>query len=470
MNLLCFDESLEQFASSIAILSDNGLCLTYAELAKRVELLREKICGGKQLVFIQCGLNAQSIICYLAALRAGQTALLINADLDEKSIGELKQHYQPEWIFEPVANHQSYEYEEEGYGLRRTQSTSRTPIHPDLALLLSTSGTTGSPKMVKLTRKNLYANVTSIIEYLSIDQDDRAITSLPMHYSYGLSVINTHLAAGGTLILTDKSMMTREFWDTFKKYKATSLAGVPYHYEMLLRLRFFDMQLPSLKTLTQAGGKLGPKYVQQFADYAREKNIRFFVMYGQTEATARISYIPAERVSECISSIGTAIPGGKLWLQDSEGKVIEEEDQEGELVYQGPNVMMGYATCRDDLAAGDTFCGRLPTGDLARRDGGGFFTITGRLKRIVKIFGNRVNLDEVEHLLKRHGFDALCGGEDNAMLIVLTDESAQAEVKKCVTTSLGVHQSAIKTAVVAKFCITDAGKIDYRKTFQSVAS
>ncbi len=468
MNMLHFDESLEQVAKSTAILSDNGSHLTYAELAARVECLRKKLCGGKQLVFILCALNSQTIIGYLATLRAGQAAMLINAELDKKNIEYLKQQYQPEWIFEPLENHRSYEYEEDGYGLRRARTICWKPINSDLALLLSTSGTTGSPKMVKLTKENLYANATSIIEYLSIGQDERMVTSLPIHYSYGLSVINTHLAAGGTIILTDKSMMTREFWDVFKKYKATSLSGVPYHYEMLLRLRFFDMNLPSLKTMTQAGGKLNPKYVQKFVDYAQAKNIRFFLMYGQTEATARISYVPTEKVSEKIASIGIAIPGGKLWLQDINGKVIEEEDKEGELVYEGPNVMMGYATCRDDLAAGDELYGRLLTGDLAKRDADGFFTITGRLKRFVKIFGNRVNLDEVEQLLKSNGFNALCGGEDNSLIIVLTVESAQSEAKKCVVSSLGVHHSAINTAVVTKFCITDSGKIDYRKTFQSL--
>lgn len=468
MNLLHFDESLEQFAHSTAILTDNGPSITYAELGVRVERVREKISGDKQLVCILCGLNTQSIVGYLATLRAGQTAMLINAELDADKIEYLKQQYQPEWIFEPVENHRSCEYVENGYGLRRARNSCAKPINSELALLLSTSGTTGSPKMVKLTKENLYANATSIVEYLSIGRDERAITSLPMHYSYGLSVINTHLAAGATIILTDQSMMTREFWDIFKKYEATSLAGVPYHYEMLLRLRFFDMDLPSLNTLTQAGGKLNPQYVQRFVHYAQEKNIRFFVMYGQTEATARISYIPAEKVSENVASIGVALPGGKLWLRNSNGEVIEEEEQEGELVYEGPNVMMGYATCRDDLAGGDELGGRLLTGDLATRDNDGFFTITGRMKRFLKIFGNRVNLDEVEQLLKSKGFDALCGGEDNSMLIVLTDASARSEAKKCVVTSLGIHHSGITTALVNKFFVTDSGKIDYRKTFASV--
>ncbi len=464
-----FDESLEEFADSTALLQDNGLKVSYAELAAKVERLREKLSGEKQLIFILCGANIQSIVAYLASLRTGQTAALINGELSATNLVALEQQYQPQWIFEPVNQHRTYEYKEDGYGLRRAQYPCSKGFHSELALLLSTSGTTGSPKMVKLTKKNLYANAASIVEYLSIDQDERAITSLPMHYSYGLSVLNTHLATGATIVLTDKSMISRDFWDVIKKYKVTSLAGVPYHYEMLLRLGFFNMELPSLKTLTQAGGKLSPKYVQRFATYAYDKKIRFFVMYGQTEATARISYIPAEKIADNPESIGMTIPGGKLWLQNSAGALVEENDQEGELVYEGPNVMMGYATCREDLAAGDELCGKLLTGDLAKRTPNGFFTITGRLKRFVKIFGNRVNLDEVEELLKRKGFDAICGGVDNSMIIVLTDESVQDEAKKCVVTSLGVHHSAINVAIVDKFYVTVSGKIDYKKNLRHAA-
>ncbi len=460
---LCFDESLEQFADSTALIQEDGLKVSYAELAAKVECMREKLSGEKRLIFILCGANTQSIVAYLVSLRTGHTAALINSELNAANLVALEQQYKPDWIFEPVNQHRRYEYKEDGYGLRRSQYQNTKDLHSDLALLLSTSGTTGSPKMVKLTKKNLYANAASIIEYLLIDKDERAISSLPMHYSYGLSVLNTHLATGATIVLTDKSMISRDFWDIMKKYKVTSFAGVPYHYEMLLRLGFFKMELPSLKTLTQAGGKLSPKYVQKFATYAHDKNIRFFVMYGQTEATARISFIPADQIVDNPESVGLTIPGGKLWLQNSVGTPVKGYDQEGELVYEGSNVMMGYATCREELAAGDELCGKLLTGDLAKRMANGFFTITGRLKRFVKIFGNRVNLDDVEELLKRKGFDAICGGEDNSMVIVLTDESVKDEAKKCVVTALGVHHSAINVVIVDKFYVTASGKIDYKK-------
>ncbi len=465
MSMCRFDDSLEHFSDSIAIFQDEKPEICYSELAAKVSALAAVLSGSKQLVFILCGANVSSIVAYLAALRADQAAVLLNGELETSALDSLLVQYQPEWIFEPVQTERSYEYQDDGHGLRKTAYRGGSRIHPDVALLLSTSGTTGSSKMVKLTKQHLYSNAAAIVEYLGIDANERAITSLPMHYSYGLSILNSHLAVGATIVLTDKSLVSREFWNIFTKYKVTSFAGVPYHYEMLLRLRFFDMDLPALKTLTQAGGRLSPQHVEQFANHAKRTGMRFFVMYGQTEASPRISYVPADAIADNPESIGISIPGGKLWLQDSSGTPIEGVDQEGELVYEGPNVMMGYATCRKDLASGDVLHRILATGDLAKRCANGYFSISGRLKRFIKIFGNRVNLDEVEQLLKKSGIDALCGGEDNRLLVALIDQTRVEEVKKCVVTSLGVHHSSIHTVVVKQFCSTSSGKIDYRKTF-----
>ncbi len=466
--MLCFDESLDQFAGATALFLDDNEQISYSELAGKVAALVRIFPAEKQLVFILSEIHVQTIVAYLAALRAGQAAVLLNANMDASAFDLLLQQYQPEWIFEAVQTGHSYEYKENGHGLRRTHYRDNSTIHPDVALLLSTSGTTGSSKMVKLTKENLYHNAAAIVEYLAIDSNERAISSLPLHYSYGLSVLNSHLAAGAAIVLTDTSMMSRDFWDVLKECKVTSFAGVPYHYEMLLRLRFFNMDLPDLKTLTQAGGRLSSKFIRKFADHAATAGMRFFVMYGQTEASPRISYVPAGGIADNPESIGIAIPGGKLWLQDSNGNIIEKDNEEGELIYEGPNVMMGYATCRDDLATGDEFHNILPTGDLAKRSANGYFTISGRLKRFIKIFGNRVNLDEVELLLQNKGYDALCGGEDNHLWVAVTDHAVAGDAKKYVTSALGIHHSAIETFTVETFPTTDSGKIDYRKTFSAL--
>ena len=466
--MLCFDESLGQFSDSTALFPGNNEQLSYSDLDAKVTAFAGVFPTEKQLVFILSETNVQTIVAYLATLPAGQVAVLLNAGIEASAFDSLLQQYQPEWIFERVQTCHSYEYKENGHGLRRTHAQHHSIIHPDVALLLSTSGTTGSSKMVKLTKENLYHNATSIVEYLAIDKNERAISSLPLHYSYGLSVLNSHLAVGASIVLTDTSMMSRDFWNVLKEYKVTSFAGVPYHYEMLLRLKFFDMDLPDLKTLTQAGGRLSSKFISKFADHAAAAGLRFFVMYGQTEASPRISYVPADGLADNPESIGVAIPGGKLWLQDSHGNVIEKDDEEGELVYEGPNVMMGYATCRDDLALGDQLHNILPTGDLAKRSANGYFSISGRLKRIIKIFGNRVNLDEVESLLRNKGYDALCGGEDNHLWVALTDQIVADDAKKYVTSALGVHHSAIQTLIVERFSTTASGKIDYQKIFSAL--
>jgi acyl-coenzyme A synthetase/AMP-(fatty) acid ligase len=469
---LAFDRTLEQFGDAPALVAADGTILSHAELAATADRIGQHLPREKELVFILCGRNPATVAGYLAVLRANQAAALLDSELAPTTLTALEKQYRPEWIFEPVATGQDYLWRELGYGLRRTDDGSREHgiIHPDLALLLSTSGTTGSPKMVRLSRDNLHANAAAIVEYLGIGSQDRAVTTLPFHYSYGLSIVNTHLAAGASLVLSEESLMSRAFWDLCKTRQVTSLAGVPYHYEILLRLRFFSMDLPCLRTLTQAGGRLRPGIVQQFAEHAAKSGRRFFVMYGQTEAAPRIAYLPPELAARHPDSIGIAIPGGRLWLQDDDGRIIDQADREGELVYQGPNVMLGYARCREDLGAGDELGGILHTGDRARRDNQGLYTITGRQQRFLKLFGNRINLDEVERLLEKNGCQALCGGKDDALLILVTDPAAEQRARDCVTSTLGVHHSAVSVQTVARFQVSESGKLDYRKTFAALGN
>jgi acyl-CoA synthetase (AMP-forming)/AMP-acid ligase II len=228
--------------------------------------------------------------------------------------------------------------------------------------LLTTSGSTGSPKLVRLTLANVLANAHSIVSYLDIQPGERSIQSLPMQYSYGLSLINSHLVAGATVVLTRHSFLRPEFWAAFDHTACTSFAGVPYIYETLYRLRFDPRRHVSLRTMTQAGGALRHDIIQSFYERTRAAGSRFFVMYGQTEATARISYVPCECLGKKIGSVGIAIPHGYLALAPLEDSQLQE------LLYSGPNVMMGYADSVADLSAGDALGGTLHTGDLARQD------------------------------------------------------------------------------------------------------
>ena len=261
------------------------------------------------------------------------------------------------------------------------------PVHEKLALLLATSGSTGSPKLVRLSRENVESNARAIREYLKLDETERPITTLPMQYTYGLSILNSHLLAGGCILMTKESCVQEGFWKFFREQKATSLGGVPYTYQILKRLRFFEQEFPWLRSMTQAGGKLPADLVTEVGTWAQARGIRFYVMYGQTEATARMSYLPPEDCLKKPGSIGIPVPGGKFSLLGEDGEPVCGTGVDGELIYEGANVSLGYAKNKEDLMRGDENRGVLHTGDIARRDADGYYYIAGRKKRFIKLYG-----------------------------------------------------------------------------------
>ena len=283
-----------------------------------------------------------------------------------------------------------------------------------------------------------------------------------MNYTYGLSIINTHLYVGATVLLTDRTLMQKEFWKFLKEQNATSFGGVPYTYEMLDKLRFYRMELPSLRTMTQAGGKLTPELHAKFAEYAANSNRSFVVMYGQCEATARMGYLPAHKAVEKKGSMGIAIPGGEFSLIDASGNKIVTPYTPGELVYRGENVTLGYAECSADLAKGDERHGVLETGDMAQFDEDGYYYIVGRKKRFLKIYGNRVNLDETDRLVKgKFNIDAACAGIDDHMFIFLTDEAMSDAVKDYITATTKLNPAAFRTVIIPEIPRNDSGKTKY---------
>jgi len=448
----------------------SGRTLTYDDLLSLTSDW-EKILRStrKRLVALFCDNSTASLAVYLAALRTRQTLMLNNSTTDPSLVQTLCERYQPDLVIHASASALLHD------GYTRTASPSPTlslataerpcedTIFPDTAVLLSTSGTTGSPKLIRLSYGNLQANAKSIAQYLDITERETPVTALPLSYSYGLSVVNSHLSAGASLLCTNASMMTKEFWAQFQEHRCTSFAGVPFSYAMLERLRFEQMTLPSLRTITQAGGRLAPEKIQLFADIAKRKDFRFFVMYGQTEATARIAYVPSNRLADKIGSIGIPIPGGHLKLQQH-GHTITEPYQEGELVYSGPNVMLGYADSRASLSRGDELQGTLLTGDLGHRDPDGYYYITGRMKRFVKIFGLRLNLDEVEKMLESSlGLPIACVGTDDVLHVLLETHSDTAvlDAQKRVLTLYKLHYSAVDVRRIDHMPVTSSGKKDY---------
>ena len=413
---------IDKYVQQLAIIADDGRRLTYAELGDLVATKAKSLQRGV-LQFCLCKNTIEGIVEYLACLEAGAPVVMLDATKDAESIENLRQ------IYKPVT----------------------TRCHPDLAVCLTTSGSTGSPKLVRLTLRNIIANAESIAEYLRIDANERPITMLPMYYSYGLSIVNSHLLKGATILLTDKSYAQREFWNFLRENEATSMSGVPYTWEMLRRLRFMRMDLPSVRTMTQAGGKLNAEIALEYIRWAKSVGKQFIVMYGQTEATARMSYLPWERAEEKYASIGVAIPGGQFSLAE-----------DGELIYQGENVSLGYAECAADLMKGDENQGVLHTGDMARVDEDGFYYITGRKKRFVKVWGNRCNLDQVEQLVKPITTTCACAGVDDHITVFVTKDGLEKEIKDLLTSKTGLNPIAFAVKVIDAIPVKDSGKIDYQ--------
>ncbi|SDB15656.1 AMP-binding protein [Eubacterium oxidoreducens] len=458
--------------NNTAFIDDQNNSITYEELEEMKSQLAAKLKGRRNLVFSFCKNSIGSVVGYLAFLASKNVPLLLKADIDQELRENLIQIYRPQYLYVPVEMKEAYAAYKEvwnryDYVLLQT-ANEKEPMAEELALLLTTSGSTGSPKLVRQSYRNIKSNAEAIAQYLKLDETERPITTLPMNYTYGLSIINSHLLCHATILLTDYTLMQREFWDFLKEQKATSFGGVPYTYEMLKRLRFFQMDLPSLRYMTQAGGKLRAELHKEFAEYAIEQGKEFIVMYGQTEATARMAYLPGEKALEKYGSMGIAIPGGKLWLKDVDGQEITKPDVVGELVYEGENVTLGYAQQREDLARGDERGGVLETGDMARMDEEGYFYIVGRKKRFLKIFGNRVNLDETERLLNGEfeNLEIACAGSDDKMAIYYVGEADEASIRHYISQKSGLHPSAFKAVQVEEIPKNDAGKILYNKLEQ----
>ena len=378
-----FWNTLEEFNDTTCAITHDGTSYLYKDLIEKADSFKSAL-KNNSLVALLCRNDYESLVAYVGTLRSQSVSLIINATLEEDVISSLLSTYKPDYIWS-LKNDENGVFSIGNYSLKKRPVESEANIHPELKVLLSTSGSLGSPKLVRLSSRNIHSNAHSIATYLRLSSKERPITTLSMSYSYGLSIVNSHLLSGATLLLTDESLVTSGFWNFLKMQMATSFAGVPFIYEMLDRLRFERMDLPSLTTMTQAGGKLPVDLAEKFARTAQKKSIAFYIMYGQTEATARISYLPPEHTVQKYKSIGKVIPGGSLKLIDDEGGTIQIPNITGELVYQGKNVMMGYATERHELSLGDEMNGILHTGDLATFDEDGFFYIQGRKKRFIKL-------------------------------------------------------------------------------------
>lgn len=394
---------LRAHGNSPALLTANET-VSYVQLAERVDTWLADLGPARRLILLRGHTSVEFIVAFVAAL-AGGHPVIVAPPLRPGQTDDVATAYDPDVIVDTAAG---------TIDIRREQ-TARV-LHPDLAVLLSTSGSTGSSKLVRLTAGGLRANAAAVATYLSLTPQDRGILTLPLHYCYGLSILTSHLYAGAATIVTDWSVLDPCLWDLAEHHGATGLAGVPHTFDQLDGIGF--PELASLRYVTAAGGKLSPERVTQYLRLGQRRGWDFYVMYGQTEATARMAYLPPALAEEFPSAIGVAIPGGRLRVDAPDASGV------GELVFSGPNVMMGYANEPTDLAKAPQ-AGDLHTGDLARELAPDVFEVVGRRSRFAKIFGLRLDLDEIE---RRIPCAAACIEIDGAIGVVSPFPDAAAAV------------------------------------------
>lgn len=452
----------EKDPSRIAVIDDSGESLTYGSLCSYAEELR-KVLPYRTLVFLLAENCIGSLIGYTSFLNNHVVPLILSNKTEKTLFDNLYTTYQPEYLWLPTSRAAEFGqeplYTAFGYSLIRTGNP--TPeLFEDLSLLLPTSGSTGSPKLVRHSYRNIEANAENVKNLFQITPSERAMGVLPMHYTMGLSVIASHLYAGATVLLCGKSLLDRGFWSMLKEQHATSFTGVPYSFELLSKLRFFRMDLPDLKIVTQGGGKLTEEMWQSLVAYAQDKGKKFIATYGQSECTARMAYLPAELAATKICSIGIAEPGGQLSIINHEGVETFEGEDSGEMVYRGENVTLGYAYSKEDLLKGDENHGIMHTGDLARRDADGCYYIIGRLKRFLKIFGLRIGLDEVENLIRsNYDTDCYCSGDDEKLLIKLTNPAVAEEIPHFIEEKTHLFYQRVNVEIVDKILRNETGKV-----------
>lgn len=456
-----------------------GEVVTYRELVDGARDAYGFLARRKELIFLLAKNDVFSAASYAGALLSGHAIALLDAQANTDALAEILATYRPSWVAGPAGTGERLQGEGlaveassplEGGELVRLARGSDRPVHPDLAVLLATSGTTGSKKLVRLSAVNIESNANSISEALALSPDERPISSLPFHYCFGLSVLNSHWLSGAAVVVSGESVMQRPFWEQFEAQECTSLAGVPYTYQLLERIGFRQMGLPSLRSLQQAGGALDRHLTTAYREHMEGRGGKLFVMYGQTEATARIAVLPPELLGAKLGSAGKAIPGGHLRIEGDRGGAGGEPPV-GEVVYEGPNVMLGYASTREDIELGDVLGGTLRTGDLGFLDGDGCLFLVGRTKRIAKVFGLRVNLDEVEAHLREHGPAAAVALPDLIIgFCAFGSEESLDELSRSVARRMRLHHSALELRRVDDIPTVASGKTDYEQVNQWVTS
>ncbi len=460
-------DALDRNSAYPALVDASGVVITHGELA----VLADDIVAGlesRRLVLFLCSNTIDSVKLYVGLMRAGHVCVMLASTIEKNRLFELQERFGPNLLVAPLERIGDLGLRVDkhvgDYGFV-SLSMDRVDMNEDLALLMTTSGSTGSPMLVRVSSANLISNAASIIGSLDLTSTDRALTTLPMNYTYGLSIINSQLQCGGSLAVSNASLMDRQFWTMVSGCGATYFGGVPYTYQVLERIGMKRLYGSTLRMLTQAGGKLDEEAVLRIHQTCMSMGIEFNVMYGQTEATARMTVLKSQDLPLHPWSIGRPIPGGVVRVVDPDTGDVMPAGATGELEYQGPNVTMGYATSAIDLTRGDELHGLLRTGDLGTVDQDGFLRIVGRRKRFVKVFGNRVNLDDIERYLLARGTENACTGVDDLITVHVVGSSDKdlGLLQELVAAYISVHKTAVAIRPVGELPRAESGKVLYSR-------
>jgi acyl-CoA synthetase (AMP-forming)/AMP-acid ligase II len=477
------------FASTAAVPDDialieaeRGIAVTYGELENRVGEAASAIrrtCGSDAIVACEPSRTVADVVWYLGAMASGNAVLLVDPNASPVRKEQLYARFRPRLrpagpaVAGPAVA-----------GQAQLIASGATPApHLELALLLSTSGSTASPKLVRLSKDAVTSNAVAIADALAIEPTERAVANLPLTSAYGLSILHSHLAAGATTVLVGRSIAERGFWECVREFRCSSIPGVPAMYQALVRLRLLD-RLGPVRTLTQAGGRLDDATASELRAHARSSGRQVVVMYGLTEATARVTVLPPSEFEGRPGSVGRPIQG-KLWIAPDndpipdgsipdgsipDGTIPDGTEGLGEIGYEGRNVMLGYATKAEDIAAPDELGARLMTGDIGRLDSDGYLYVAGRRSRYAKVDGNRLNLDEVETAIARFGAIRAVEIDGTVALACARDDIDPGLVGEVMADLFGLPRRSWLMRQVEAIPLTGNGKVDYAALTRAVSA
>jgi long-chain acyl-CoA synthetase len=453
------------YGERIALRTSDSQEITYSDLDEKSGSFASNFLESNTIAILVCTNRIESIIAYLAFLRAGVVPILLSEQLYYSDIEKYISVYQPMFIFS-IKDIKDYNYQFRtrlgNSSLYSRNTVITVDLHPELKILIPTSGSTGNPKLVRISNENLIANSKMIMSSLPMSKNDLVITTLPMSYSYGLSIINTHLLVGATIQLNEFPIIQRNFWNLLLSSNATTFGGVPYTYQQIFKTGLSRLLHSNIRYLTQAGGKLPSPILREMYSFCKRAEIDFYVMYGQTEATARMAVLNPIDAMTHFGSIGKAIDPSHFNLDFSATESIVGLHKVGELIFKGDNVAMGYAECVRDLNNHDQWEQVLRTGDLAYFDEDEFPYIVGRLSRFVKVRGIRISLDDIEHMFTKVNVQVAATQLNDEIYLLVSGEVEHDYIEKVISNLAGLRAQDIIVIKVAEIPRNLVDKIDYR--------